>query len=77
VKRLVLLIVAAPVLLFIVQNIQVTELRFLIWRIAMPHALLLILVLAAGVLMGWVLHALLADGKRKQAAAPPATTQQQ
>jgi len=61
VKRLVLLIVSVPVLLFILQNIQVTELRFLVWRIALPHALLLILVLAAGILVGWVLHALLAD----------------
>jgi len=61
VKRLVLLIVSVPVLLFILQNIQVTELRFLVWRIALPQALLLILVLAAGILIGWVLHALLAD----------------
>lgn len=64
-NRLVLLIVAAPVLLFIVQNIQITELRFLAWRIAMPHALLLILVLAAGILIGWVLRALRADAKQK------------
>lgn len=63
-KRLVLFVVAAPVILFIVQNIQVTELRFLFWRIAMPHALLLILVLAAGILIGWVLHALLAEGRK-------------
>lgn len=75
-KRLAILIVAVPVVLFILQNIQVTELRFLVWRIAMPHALLLIFVLAAGILIGWVLHALLADGKRKQATAPPATRQQ-
>lgn len=60
-KRLVLLIVSVPVLLFILQNIQVTELRFLVWRIAMPHALLLFIVLVAGILIGWVLHALLAD----------------
>lgn len=64
-KRLILLIVAAPVLVFVVQNIQITELRFLVWRIAMPHALLLILVLAAGVLIGWVLRALLADSGKK------------
>ena len=64
-KRLVLLIVAVPVLLFILQNIQVTELRFLVWRIAMPHALLLIFVLAAGILIGWVLRALHADAKHK------------
>jgi len=63
VKRLVILIVALPVVLFILQNFQVTELRFLMWRIALPHALLLIFVLAAGILIGWVLHALLADRK--------------
>lgn len=62
-KRLVILIVALPVVLFILQNFQVTELRFLMWRIALPHALLLIFVLAAGILIGWVLHALLADRK--------------
>ena len=32
-KRLVLLVVAVPVLLFIVQNFQVAEVRFLTWRI--------------------------------------------
>jgi uncharacterized integral membrane protein len=63
VKRLLLLLVAIPVLLFIIQNFQVTELRFLAWRIALPHALLLFLVLAAGILIGWVLHALLDDKK--------------
>jgi uncharacterized integral membrane protein len=76
VNRLVLLIVAVPVLLFILQNIQVTELRFLVWRIAMPHALLLILVLAAGILFGWVLHALLADASKKRPAVPHETRQQ-
>lgn len=70
-KRVVLLIVAVPVLLFIVQNIQITELRFLVWRMAMPQALLLILVLAAGVLLGWVLHAALADRRKDDADLRP------
>jgi uncharacterized integral membrane protein len=65
VKRLLLLLVATPVLLFIIQNFQVTELRFLMWRVALPHALLLIFVLAAGILIGWVLRALHADAKHK------------
>lgn len=64
-KRVLLLIVGVPVLLFILQNFQITELRFLVWRIAMPQALLLILVLAAGVLTGWVLHALLSESNAK------------
>jgi uncharacterized integral membrane protein len=65
VKRLLLLIVGVPVLLFILQNFQTTELRFLTWRIAMPHALLLIFVLAAGILIGWALRALLAERSAK------------
>lgn len=64
-KRLLLLIVGVPALLFILQNFQITELRFLTWRIAMPHALLLALVLAAGVLVGWALHALLSERNAK------------
>lgn len=75
-KRLVLLIVGVPVLVFIVQNIQVAELRFLLWRIAIPHALLLILVLAAGIVAGWLLHALHADRSGKRSAAPHGTEQQ-
>jgi uncharacterized integral membrane protein len=63
--RLVLLIVAVPVLLFILQNIQITEMRFLVWRIAMPQALLLLLVLAAGVLAGWVLRAVLSEKRER------------
>jgi uncharacterized integral membrane protein len=67
VKRLLLLIVAVPVLLFILQNFQVTELRFITWRVAMPQALLLALVLAAGVVVGWALRALLSERKAKDA----------
>lgn len=65
-KRLVLLIVSVPVLLFIVQNIQVAELRFLLWRIAMPQALLIIFIFASGVLIGWMLRAFFADPKGRE-----------
>jgi len=61
VKRVVLFIIAAPVLLFVVQNIQVAELRFLIWRIAMPQALLIMLIFVSGILIGWLLRAVFAD----------------
>ena len=64
-KRIVLFIIAAPVLLFIVQNIQVAELRFLIWRIAMPQALLILLIFASGFLIGWMLRTVLVDSARQ------------
>lgn len=69
VKRLLFFIIAVPVLLFILQNFQITELRFLAWRIAMPHALLLILVLGAGILLGSILHAIVAGGEKKETVA--------
>ena len=61
VKRLVLLVIAVPVLLFIVQNFQVAEVRFLTWRIALPHALLILLIFASGILTGWLLRAFSAE----------------
>lgn len=56
-KLIVTLIVTALVVVFIAQNAQVAELSFLIWTLAVSQALLLFLVLAIGLLGGWVLHA--------------------
>jgi uncharacterized integral membrane protein len=67
VKRLVLLIIAVPVLLFIVQNFQVAEVRLLTWRIAMPHALLLIFIFGCGILTGWLLRAFSAEPPARDA----------
>jgi len=50
------MILTGLAVVFIVQNAQVAELRFLVWRLAVSQALLLFLVLAIGVLAGWVLH---------------------
>jgi len=59
--RLVLwLVLLAIVVLFVAQNAQVVEVRFLFWRLAMSQALLLIFVLAAGFSLGWLLRAYLA-----------------
>ena len=46
---------AALVVLFIFQNTTVVELQFLWWRIGMSRALMIVLVLAIGVLIGWLL----------------------
>ena len=62
-KRIVLVVVTVLVLLFVLQNIQMAELRFLIWRIAMPQALLIIFIFACGILTGWLLRAFSADAR--------------
>jgi uncharacterized membrane protein YciS (DUF1049 family) len=51
---LALLVIVA---LFVAQNAQAVEVRFLVWRLAMSQALLLIFVLSVGFGLGWILHA--------------------
>lgn len=57
IKMILVLILTGLVVVFIVQNAQVGELRFLVWKLAVSQSLLLFLVLAVGLLTGWVLHA--------------------
>lgn len=45
------------VLIFVVQNTQVVEFRFLVWTISMSRALMLFGALAIGVVAGWLLKA--------------------
>ena len=54
-KLIVTLILTGLVVVFIGQNAQVAELSFLICTLAVSQALLLFLVLAIGVIGGWVL----------------------
>ena len=44
------------VLIFVVQNTQVVEFRFLVWTISLSRALMLFGALAIGVVAGWLLR---------------------
>jgi putative membrane protein len=57
IKLIIALILTGVAVVFIVQNAQVGELRFLVWTLAVSQALLLFFTLAIGLLTGWVLHA--------------------
>lgn len=46
----------AVVLVFVIQNTQVVEFRFLVWTIALSRALMLFGALAIGVVAGWLLR---------------------
>jgi len=50
------LILAGLVVLFLVQNTAVVEVRFMFWAMAMSRALMIFLVFAFGILAGWLLH---------------------
>lgn len=55
-KLLLTLGLAVVVVLFVVQNTEVVEIRFLFWKMAMSRALVMLFVLIVGIAAGWVLH---------------------
>ena len=55
-KLIIGAILAGLALVFIVQNTTVMDLRFLFWTLSMSRALLMFLILAVGMILGWLLH---------------------
>jgi len=49
--------------IFALQNIVAVEVRFLFWGFSMPRSLLIFVVLAVGVLVGWVLSSVMSRRK--------------
>jgi putative membrane protein len=54
-KNVVILILAIFFFVFILQNTQVVEVRFLFWKISMSRALMLSGSLFIGLVIGWLL----------------------
>jgi uncharacterized integral membrane protein len=52
--------------IFVLQNTQVVEIRFLFWTLSMSRVLMIPLLLAIGMLVGWLLHSLLASRKARR-----------
>ena len=55
-KLLIAVILAVLAVVFIIQNTAVMELRFLFWTLSMSGALMAILVLSIGIILGWLMH---------------------
>ncbi|MBK8162969.1 MAG: LapA family protein [Gammaproteobacteria bacterium] len=64
-KLAVSLVLLLIVLVFIVQNTAVTELRFLFWTLSMSRSLMMFLLLGIGLAAGWLLHAHFTSRKRR------------
>jgi uncharacterized integral membrane protein len=66
-KMLFILILFGLVVLFIIQNVAVVEIQFLFWAAQLPPSLLMFLLLAIGVIIGWFLNSYvrLREGKSK------------
>lgn len=57
-RPILLVVLLGTVLVFAVQNVADVEVQFLLWSMAIPRAILILVVFALGVLLGWVLHSL-------------------
>lgn len=54
-KLILGLILMCLIVVFIIQNAAVVEIRLLFWTIVMSRVLLMFIVLAIGILVGWLL----------------------
>jgi len=68
-KLIFILFLAALAILFIIQNVAAVEIQFLFWSIQMSRALLIFLLLAIGIIIGWFLHEYVKYRKGNDAAA--------
>jgi uncharacterized integral membrane protein len=55
-KLILSLVLAGLAVLFVVQNVAVVEVRFLAWGLQMTLSLLIFLLFAGGLIVGWLLH---------------------
>ncbi|MDH3514008.1 MAG: lipopolysaccharide assembly protein LapA domain-containing protein [Gammaproteobacteria bacterium] len=64
--RLILtLLLSLVVAVFIIQNTAVVEIRFLFWTVSMSRALLILVLLAIGVALSWLLQGYLALRRKR------------
>lgn len=56
IKLLFVLMLSGLAVLFIIQNVAVVEIQFLFWSLSMSRSLLMFLLLAIGIIVGWLLH---------------------
>jgi uncharacterized integral membrane protein len=55
-KLILGLLLAGLAVLFVIQNVTVVEVRFLLWGLHMTLSLLIFLLFAGGIILGWLLH---------------------
>ena len=55
IRRNIILLLIIIVLIFVFQNTQIVEVKFLLWKISIPRALIVFSTLAIGLISGWLL----------------------
>lgn len=64
-RLMLVLILVGLAVLFVIQNVVAVEIRFLFWSLGMSLSLLIFLLLAIGVIIGWFVHSYINHRKYK------------
>ena len=65
-KLIFTLVLAGLMVIFIVQNVAVVEIRFLFWKASMSRSIMIFLVLAVGIITGWLLRSHFGGSEKPQ-----------
>jgi uncharacterized integral membrane protein len=55
-RNIVFVVLIALVIVFVIQNMQVVEVRLLVWTVSMSRALMILVTLLIGIVAGWLLR---------------------
>ena len=55
-KMIAILVLAGLVVVFVIQNVTIVEIKFLFWSVQMSRSLLIFILLAIGFVIGWFVH---------------------
>ena len=67
-KLITTLVAVGLAVIFIIQNVEVVEIRFLFWSFAMSRALLMFFLLALGIIAGWFMGSIARQRKTRASA---------
>jgi uncharacterized integral membrane protein len=66
-KLIFSLILVGLAVLFVIQNVAVVEIQFLLWSFSLSRAFLIFCVLAVGILVGWLMHSYAVHKEKRDA----------
>ena len=58
IKSIISLLLVIVVLIFSIQNIAAVEIQFLLWHFSIPRAMLIVILLGVGFVIGMLFHSL-------------------
>ena len=68
-KFIIGLIVGILVIIFMVQNVEIVDIKLYAWTISIPRAIMILIVFVVGIILGWIIRSIGYRKKRKKEQA--------